>query len=98
MSENIYEWLHNYLDSLPPIDEPRRSIFDVADLSHRETANSNLLAYFLDPEEEHGLSKMFLTSLIEAFSSGSGIDWDVIDLQSSEYIVEREYSTRKGDE
>lgn len=64
------------------------SVFDVAGYPHYENVASNILAFYLNPNNEHGLGDLLLNSLLE-----------VIDLNLSEYssiIVNREVSTDNG--
>lgn len=96
MSESHLDWLDEFLGSMPVIGDARRSIFDIAYLSHRETTISNLLAYFLDPDENHGLSEVFLRSLLEALPPKCESERRTLERSLSEYSVEREYPTRKG--
>ena len=42
-----------------------RTIFCLGGRSHYENATSDLLAFFLDPQEEHGLKTLFIDALIE---------------------------------
>ncbi|WP_323012547.1 PD-(D/E)XK nuclease family protein [Castellaniella sp.] len=41
-----------------------KSIFDVAGYPHYENVASNVLAFFLNPNNEHGLGKLMLSSLL----------------------------------
>lgn len=60
-------------------EAPRvRTFMDVSGYPHYENVSSNLLAFFFDPEEEHGLSDLLLASFIslcgkEAPSSTVGL-------------------------
>jgi hypothetical protein len=42
---------------------PRKNLFDILKIQHREIRNSNILAYFFDPNEEHGFGTLFFESL-----------------------------------
>jgi len=44
---------------------PRKNLFDILKIQHREIHNSNILAYFFDPNEEHGFGSLFSDSLQE---------------------------------
>ena len=74
-------------DSLPEI-EHSKSIFDVAGYPHYENVCSNILAFYLDPSNEHGLGNLFLTALMELFGEGNP-DPDSI-------LINREVTTKNG--
>lgn len=89
------DWLDVFIDSVPSVPEGRKSIIDIAGLSYREVINSNLLAYFLDPNEEHNLSEVFFRSLIEIISQEHSL-FDVLSASSMDYNVDREVTTNRG--
>lgn len=49
------------LPSLPK--RPRKNLFDILKIQHREIRNSNILAYFFNPNEEHGFGSLFYEAL-----------------------------------
>jgi|GEM_PF-1378533 len=51
------------LPALPK--RPRKNLFDILKVQHREIRNSNILAYFFDPNEEHGFDTLFSDALKE---------------------------------
>lgn len=55
------------LPSLPK--RPRKNLFDILKIQHREIRNSNILAYFFDPNEEHGFGSLFYDALKEVVHS-----------------------------
>jgi len=90
-----YSWIKVLLDSLSIVENPRRSIFEIVGVSHKEAVNSNLLAYFLDRGEDHGLSEVFITSLSELVSTVIDMPAE-IDLTSDNFEIHREYPTNAG--
>ncbi|WP_186826731.1 PD-(D/E)XK nuclease family protein [Psychroserpens burtonensis] len=44
---------------------PRKNLFDILKIQHREIRNSNILAYFFDPNEDHGFGSLFYDALQE---------------------------------
>lgn len=50
-------------ESLPKINRSE-SIFDIAGYPHYENVASNILAFFINPNNEHGLSQLMLSSLL----------------------------------
>lgn len=49
-----------------PTEHRRLSVFDIAGFPHYENVCSNLLAFYLHPDREHGLRDLMLTSLMVA--------------------------------
>ena len=66
----------------------RPNIFRVAGFPRRETVSSNVLAYFFDPAEGHGLKDMMLKALLRTIHKE---DMDVSDVS-----VSTEVSTGKN--
>ncbi len=63
--------------SLPELPlQPRKNIFDILGVRNKETVNSRVLAYFLDPEEEHSFGTLFLDSLLEVVAKIQFDNWD----------------------
>lgn len=65
------------------------SIFDVAGYPHYENVCSNILAFYFDPKEEHGLGELLLSSFIKASTGEDLKDFDGI-------LIYREYSTKNS--
>jgi hypothetical protein len=60
--EQYLELLSEF-ESLPK-DVRSESIFDIAGYPHYENVASNILAFFLNPNNEHGLGQLILSSLL----------------------------------
>lgn len=55
--------------NLPDLPErPRKNLYDILGVQYKETINSRVLAYFLDPNEDHGFGSLFFDSLLEVVS------------------------------
>jgi hypothetical protein len=64
-----FDFLNN--DLLKPYLEAKEpNLLDIAKVSTKELPISNLYAYFLDPNENHGLGSIFLEILIEFLPKG----------------------------
>ena len=63
------------------------TIFEISGYPHFENVCSNILAFFFDPNNPHGLGDLFLNSLLETV--------DIKDRQSSIEVV-REQPTKEG--
>lgn len=72
-----------------PNEERTQNIFEILGCQSIENINSNLLAFFFDESEEHGLDRLFLDVLIE-LSSHKKINFE------GEFVVYREYSTNNN--
>lgn len=84
--ENFLAVLHDF-ESLPTTSESE-SIFDVAGYPHYENVCSNILAFYLNPNNEHGLGSLLFSSLMNLAKSG--------DSCQGNFQVYREYSTKRG--
>ena len=82
-----YSKLLQEFDSLPRL-KISKSIFDVTGYSHYENIASNILAFYFDPDNEHGLDDLLLRSLISLANS------EEVHINNVE--VGREVSTRGG--
>lgn len=79
--------------TLPDLPKrPRKNMYDILGIQNKETINSKILAYFLDPNEEHGFGTLFFDSLLEALSASKE---DKIELKyySGEFKVLTEEAT-----
>lgn len=59
--------LNALLPDLPP--PPLKNLFDITGVTNKEVVNSRVLAYFLDPLEDHGLGSLFFDSFKEVILS-----------------------------
>lgn len=62
----IYDWsgLNGFVYAGEQVQVPGcLNIFEIAGFPGRETVSSNVLAYFFDPAQSHGLGDLFLTGL-----------------------------------
>ncbi len=81
------------LEALPHIPERKRTLFDVLGIRDREYSISQVLAFFLDPNADHGCGDLFLNSLIQHIAQRKpdhGID------PSAQIEVETEWTTQRG--
>lgn len=81
------------LDKQPHLPAPKRTLFDITGIRDREYSISQVIAFFLDPEEEHGFGPLFLDALIDLVAAkqpAHGID------TTATISVDTEWSTRKG--
>jgi hypothetical protein len=89
LEENIIEVAEN-LPDLPP--SLRKNIFDIMGVQNKETINSRVLAYFLDPDEDHGFGTLFFDSMLKLLIDIKGKDWSSKDY-SGEFDVSTEDTT-----
>lgn len=76
---------------LPGRVERPRTFMEIAGYPHYENVCSNILAFFMDPEESHGLGTLVLDALM---SAGTGAEAERA--IGGNVSVEREVSTDKG--
>jgi hypothetical protein len=55
--------------NLGHLNRRRKTLLEIAKRTDSELIHSNILAFFLDPREEHGLGDLFLASLLKASRS-----------------------------
>lgn len=88
------DMLEDYLKLLQayqalPSTKQRTSIFDISGYPHYENVCSNVLAFFLDPEKEHGLGDLILSSLLKLAQHPQ-------EQSIGAASIEREFSTNAG--
>ena len=84
--DEFIELLNDY-ESLPGTLESK-SIFDVTGYPHYENVCSNILAFYLDPNNEHGLGNLLFSSLMN-LADGNESQPNIIQ-------IDRERLTNKG--
>jgi hypothetical protein len=91
MDKKEMESINKLLDEimvLPLVDEAKPTLLEISGYPHYENVCSNILAFFFDPEQPHGLDQCLVKSLMLTD------DW--YDVDHSEIIVEREVTTVQG--
>lgn len=84
--DEFLDLLHDF-ESLP--DESKsESIFDIAGYPHYENVCSNILAFYLNPNNEHGLGNLLFSSLMNLAGGNES--------RQSNFQINREVSTNKG--
>jgi len=95
---NQFESLLDIFQTLPKAKQ-YRTVMQVSGYPHYENVSSNILAFFFDPEEEHGLSDLLLQSLFKVIHQAQNTTSDnkevsTLELPSFETVkIEREYTT-----
>ena len=87
--------LHEF--EILPIES--KSIFEIAGYPHYENVCSNILAFYINPDEEHRLSFLFLNSLLNLWRSKIKSNNSLTSAISSNHgdiRIEREYTTDKN--
>ena len=68
-----YSKLLQEFDSLPKLNKSHsnksQSIFNIAGYPHYENVASNILAFYFNPDNEHGLGNLLLHSLLSLTNS-----------------------------
>lgn len=93
---NNYNWIYDLISKLPVEEERKKSFIEIAGYPSWETVNSNILGFFFDAEEEHKLSDLFLTSLLDIIDEKKGtIQFDTHKCFSA-FSVSREVITKSN--
>ena len=91
------DWIKELISKLPETSIERKNMIAIAGYPKWENVNSNLLAFYLDEEEEHGFQRLFMDSLLDLIDQS--IEDESIfqrDLFETPFNVERESPTEKG--
>lgn len=84
--------------ALPKVKQ-NRTVMQVSGYPHYENVCSNILAFFFDPEEEHGLNDLLLQSLFKVIHQSKHATSDNEEISTPELpsfekvSIEREYTT-----
>ncbi|WP_167596473.1 PD-(D/E)XK nuclease family protein [Leeuwenhoekiella sp. ZYFB001] len=84
------------LPCLPTI--PRKNFFDILRVQRKETLNSNVLAYFFNPNEDHAYGDLFKNALLEVLKSKKGNINDVFYNSVISVVTEERTSFVKEEE
>lgn len=98
MNSDISQELKRFLldiDCLQPLENTTFNIFDVLKISRAEIRHSNVLAWLLDPDANHGYSHSFLSKLVSYLARDGFVpENDVLRLLTMKYsdiVVLREW-------
>lgn len=62
---DFYKQINEVAKNLPELPKrPKKNFFDILGVEGKETINSKMLAYFFDPNEEHGFGTLFFECLL----------------------------------
>ncbi|MCB0810603.1 MAG: PD-(D/E)XK nuclease family protein [Flavobacteriales bacterium] len=88
-------WLKDF--ELPALPKRRQSIFQIARFPDRELVLSNMLAFYLDPEEDHGFGRLFFDSLLDLIQKEAKErhQFHKEALEGSRFEVHREWYTKQ---
>lgn len=86
------------LNDIPEIPKKPKTFLGIARQPHFENVLSNIYAFFLDPNEEHGFDGLFIDALIAVISSKLNKQIYPFDISDPEESIEvnREYSTKNN--
>ena len=74
------------------IQEKAKTFFDISGYPHYENVISNILAFFFDANEEHGLKDLWIKSLLECYNKNAETN-----IQPGEFEkIEREHTTEEN--
>lgn len=86
--KNDYLSLLLQYQTRPRLEQPI-SIFEISGYPHYENVCSNILAFYLDPQREHGLGNLVLGALLKCCGYELGKQNEVVEIR-------REFSTHGG--
>ncbi len=90
--DDVKEYLNCFKQLIAHSD--KKTIFSIGGKSHYENPTTAILAFYLNPEEEHGFGDIILNRFLSVISEKIGIELEY----SREYSIEfyREYRTKKN--
>jgi hypothetical protein len=92
---NILTKLQPLIDGLPNYDNHYQSFYNIIGVHDKENYNSNVLAYFFNPEVGHGLGTLWIDALLE-LAQAQGKAQNTADWNFDEVHIRREKSTKDG--
>ncbi len=88
-----FDWLEKLLAAIPDGSPRMRSLLEIASVSNRERVNSDLMGFYLNENEEHGLGRAFLDALMALVFPNQLFPTFEID---NKFEVALEVETKKG--
>ncbi|MFY0644238.1 MAG: PD-(D/E)XK nuclease family protein [Bacteroidia bacterium] len=89
----VLESFEEILQSIPSqIDKSESTFFEISGFPHYERVIGNWYSFFLDPEESHGLGRLFIESLLSIISN----EYPNLELSFDDVFVQQEFGTTKG--
>lgn len=95
-SDSSLDWIDEILREMPDEPATRKSIFEISGFPRRETVNSNWLAFYFDPNEEHGFKRLFFDSLLDLLVKKGFLEKGKRYRFDSDFSVSREMRTDMG--
>ena len=87
-------FLENVKSITYKIPSKEKTFMEVAGYPHFENVCSNILAFYLNPNEEHKLNDLVVSALLKVVSQKNGAMYENIDV--SYFNVHREFATING--
>lgn len=91
LENNHYELLIAEFEKFPKPSLEQPTLFEIAGFPNYENVASNVLRFFLDTEECHGLGGLFLNTLLQCLK-----DSNLSEYINKTFSVNREVTTEKG--
>ncbi|HEY4062810.1 MAG TPA: PD-(D/E)XK nuclease family protein [Puia sp.] len=88
IDKDIFLILRKLIDSFPPVRGQRRSIFDIAGYPNWENVVSNMLAFYLTEDEQHGFGRVVFNCLPRIIRK-KGVEV-IEDFENESFFVQRE--------
>lgn len=89
--ENVLYEAHTLCSEIPPKE---KTFMEISGYPHLENVVSNIIVFYLNPNEEHDLNDIVLKSLLQVFKNKTNYDYNELDFSTISTF--REYMTLKG--
>lgn len=73
--QKLQDFLNNVKGNIPIKNKYHRTTFDIMGQPHLENVWSNIYAFFFNPQEEHLLGNLFVTSLVELINESNSVNF-----------------------
>jgi len=83
-------WLEELIQRIPLRSKKVRSIYELSGFPYWENVNSNILSYYFDEEEDHGLGRLFFHSLLDVVIRKGHLSEAAASIFESEFQIKRE--------
>ena len=71
--------LNEIVKNVPFSEKQTKGFFEIADIGSREVSFSKCYSYYLNPNEEHGLGRLFIDTLLSLLGNPFSLDYFVVE-------------------
>lgn len=92
MEKNSFEKFFQEVNEIyNKIPKKEKTFMEISGYPHYENVCSNILAFYLNPQEEHGLKDLFINAFIKIYSTKTHMNYS--NVNTTDVTIFREYQT-----